>query len=134
MYYPFVKSFDNNDEIEIAIYQQDALLLMSEAALSIEGTLKKNSAGTGTIKFTNNAGAFLFDSGSYELNGRELDKVRDPGIVSLMKGYLCYDKDNTSLSIRGWNYPTGNLVTYYGICLASFTTARELFLANKYCD
>lgn len=114
-YYPFVKSFGNNDEIEIAIYQQDALLLMSEAALTIEGTLKKNTAGTGTIEFTNNAGAFLFDSISYELNGKEMDKVRYPGIVSLMKGYLCYDKDDTSLSIGGWNYPDGKLVTYDAI-------------------
>lgn len=110
-YHPFVKSFGNNDEIEIAIYQQDALLLMSEAAITVEGTLKKNATGTGTIEFTNNAGAFLFDSISYELNGKELDKVRDPGIVSLMKGYLCYERDDCSLSIGGWN-PDGDLVTY----------------------
>lgn len=111
-YYPFVKSFGNNDEIEIAIYQQDALLLMNEAAISIEGTLKKNAAGTGTIDFTNNAGAYLFDSISYELNGKELDKVRDPGTVSLIKGYLCYETNDNSLTIGGWNYPEGQLVTY----------------------
>lgn len=111
-YYPFVKSFGNNDEIEITIYQQDALLLMNEAAISIEGTLTKNAEGTGTIEFTNNAGAFLFDSISYELNGREIDKLRDPGTISLIKGYLCYEKDDPSLSIGGWKYPDGQLVTY----------------------
>ncbi|KAJ8977832.1 hypothetical protein NQ317_011916 [Molorchus minor] len=111
-YYPFVKSFGNNDEVEIAIYQQDSILLMSEAAIIIEGTLKKNATGTGTIEFTNNAGAFLFDSISYELNGKEVDKVRDPGTVSLLKGYLCYEKEDSSLSIGGWNYPEGHLVTY----------------------
>ncbi|KAJ8953841.1 hypothetical protein NQ318_018111 [Aromia moschata] len=111
-YYPFVKAFGNNDEIEIAIYQQDALLLMNEAAISIEGTLRKNANGTGIVEFTNNAGAFLFDSISYELNGKELDKVRNPGIVSSVKGFLCYEKDDTSLSIGGWNYPQGGLVTY----------------------
>ena len=111
-YYPFVKAFGNNDEIEISIYQQDALLLMNEAAISIEGTLRKNAASTGTIEFTNNAGAYLFDSISYELNGKELDKVRDPGTVSLIKSYLCYEKDDYSLSIGGWNYPDGQLVTY----------------------
>lgn len=111
-YYPYVKSFGNNDEIEIAIYQQDALLLMSEAAITIEGTLTKNADGKGTIEFTNNAGAFLFDSISYELNGKEVDKVRDPGTVSLIKGYLCYEKGDSSLSIGGWNYPKGQLVTY----------------------
>lgn len=111
-YYPFVKSFGNNDEIEIAIYQQDALLLMSEAFIVIEGTLTKNTAGTGTIEFTNNAGAFLFDSITYEMNGKELDKVRDPGTVSLIKSYLCYEKGDSSLSTAGWNYPDGQLVTY----------------------
>lgn len=110
-YHPFVKSFGNNDEIEITIYQQDALLLMHEAALSIEGTLKKTSE-TGNVEFTNNAGAYLFDSISYELNGKELDKVRDPGTVSLMRAYLCYDSDDKEHSIAGWYYPSGQLVTY----------------------
>lgn len=110
-YHPFVKSFGNNDEIEITINQLDALLAMSEAAISIEGTLKK-TAGTGTVQFTNNAGAYLFDSISYELNGVEMDRVRDPGTVSLVRGYLTYDKDDDTLSIAGWNFPEGQLVTY----------------------
>ncbi|KAJ8939269.1 hypothetical protein NQ318_015227 [Aromia moschata] len=78
-YHPFVKSFANNDEIEIVIYQQDALLLMHDAAILIEGTLDKTANSTGTVEFTNNCGAYLFDSISYELNGKEIDKVRDPG-------------------------------------------------------
>lgn len=111
-YHPFVKSFGNNDEIEITIYQQDALLLMHEAALIIEGTLTK-TAGEGTItQFTNNAGAYLFDFISYELNGKELDRVRDPGTVSLIRAYLCYENDDNTLSIAGWNFPEGQLVTY----------------------
>lgn len=113
-YHPFVKSFRNNDEIEITIYQQDALLLMHEAALLIEGTLKK-TAGGGTVEFTNNSGAYLFDSISYELNGKEVDKVRDPGTVSLMRAYLCYDKHDETLSIAGWNFPGGQLVTYNSV-------------------
>lgn len=110
-YHPFVKSFRNNDEIEIVIHQQDALLLMHQAALYIEGTLKK-TAGGGTVEFTNNAGAYMFDSISYELGGKEVDKVRDPGTVSLVRSYLCYDKDDETLSIAGWNFPGGQLVTY----------------------
>lgn len=110
-YHPFVKSFRNNDEIEIVIHQQDALLLMHEAALLIEGTLKK-TAGAGTIEFTNNAGAYMFDSISYELNGKEVDKVRDPGTISLVRGYLCYDKYDETLTTAGWNFPGGQLVTH----------------------
>lgn len=116
-YYPFVKSFENNDEIEIVVYQQDALLLMHEAAISIEGTLVKTAAtaggtSTGTLEFTNNAGAYLFDSISYELNGKELDKIRDPGTVSTIKALLCYDRNDETLNAAGWNYPEGQLVTY----------------------
>lgn len=111
IYHPFVKSFGNNDEIEITIYQQDALLLMHKAALSIEGTLKR-TAGTGTVEFTNNSGGYLFDSISYELNGKELDKARDLGTVSLIRSYICYDSDDKEHSIAGWYYPSGQLVTY----------------------
>lgn len=60
MYYSFVKLFGNNNEIEITIYQQDALL------------------------------TFLFDSISYEWNENEIDKVGDPWIVSLLEGELCH--------------------------------------------
>ncbi|KAJ8977252.1 hypothetical protein NQ317_007429 [Molorchus minor] len=111
-YHPFVKSFANNDEIEIVIYQQDALLLMSEAALVIEGTLVKTNGSTGDIQFTTNCGAYLFDSITYELNGKEVDKVRDPGTVSTIRGYLCYNKNDETLNAAGWNYPESQLVTY----------------------
>lgn len=110
-YLPFVRSFRNNDEIEIVIHQQDALLSMHGAALLIEGTLKK-TAGGGVVEFTNNVGAYLFDSISYELNGKEVDKVRDPGTVSLVRSYLSLNKEDKTLSIAGWNFPEGRLVTY----------------------
>ncbi|KAJ8981577.1 hypothetical protein NQ317_002605, partial [Molorchus minor] len=61
-YYPFVKSFGNNDEVEIAIYQQDSILLMSEAAIIIEGTLKKNATGTGTVVSTRTKRAEMEES------------------------------------------------------------------------
>ncbi|KAJ8913264.1 hypothetical protein NQ315_012882 [Exocentrus adspersus] len=109
-YYPFVKSFKNNDEIEITVYQQDALLQISEAALIIEGTLTK-TAGAGDIVFTNNAGAYLFYSISFELNGKELDRVRDPGTVSSIRGYLCYGK-NEEHSMAGWNLNSPHMVIY----------------------
>ncbi|KAJ8974688.1 hypothetical protein NQ317_019844 [Molorchus minor] len=99
-YHPFVKSFANNDEIEIVIYQQDALLLMSEAALVIEGTLGKTNGSTGDIQFTTNCGAYLFDSITYELNGKEVDKVRDPDTVSTIRGYLCYNKNDDTQRCR----------------------------------
>lgn len=105
-YYPFVKSFQPNDVVEIVINQGDAFLLMYDAAIYIKGSLKK-TAGNGKVEFINNAGAFFFDSISYELNGKEVDNVRDPGIVSTIRGYLCYSKeDSARLITAGWNYPS----------------------------
>lgn len=106
-YYPYVKSFNNNDSIEITINQSDAWLQMYSAAIIIEGTLKKAEQTPpveGTVKFVNNAGSFLFDSVTYELNGKEVDTVRDPGIVSTIKGYLCYNETNSKhMSIASWS-------------------------------
>jgi hypothetical protein len=79
---------------------------MYDAALSIKGHLKKKS-GTGAVDLVNNnAGGFLFDSITYELNGIEIEHVKDPGIVSLVRGYLCYNENETKhLNIAGWSYP-----------------------------
>lgn len=105
-YYPYVKSFNNNDVIEISINQGDSWLMMHEAALVIEGVLTRKS-GAGEVNLVNNAGAFLFDMISYDLNGKEIDSVREPGIVSTIKGYLCYSPhDSKHLDIAGWNYPS----------------------------
>ncbi|CAG9762620.1 unnamed protein product [Ceutorhynchus assimilis] len=102
---PYIKSFENNDIIEISINRNDAWVLIHDAALSIRGKLKK-TAGAGNVKFVNNAGAFFFDSITYLLNGIEMEHVKDPGITSLIRGYLCYtEEDSNHLNVAGWNYP-----------------------------
>lgn len=76
-------------------------LLMYDAAIYMKGHLKK-TAGDGSVKFINNIGAFLFESISYELNGKEVDNVRDPGTVSTIRSYLCCSKeDSTRLVTAG---------------------------------
>ncbi|KAJ8953458.1 hypothetical protein NQ318_023577 [Aromia moschata] len=65
---------------------------------------------TGTEEFTNNCGAYLFNSVTYELNGKEIDKVRDPGTVSTIRAYLSYDRHN---EISGWNFPEGRFATHH---------------------
>ncbi|XP_049817993.1 uncharacterized protein LOC126264368 [Aethina tumida] len=109
-YYPYIKSFNNNDVIEISINQRDSWVLMHEAAIVIEGELRRDG-GEGEVSLVNNAGAFMFDNITYELNGKEVDSVRTPGIVSTIRGYLCYNQmDSNILSTAGWCYPN-NLVT-----------------------
>lgn len=104
-YLPFIKSFNNSDVIEITINRSDCWLLMYDAAIIIKGKLQKTK-GSGEVKLVQNAGAFLFDSIIYELCGTEIENVRDPGIISTMRGYLVYEEDDSKLfETGGWNYP-----------------------------
>lgn len=112
-YLPFVKSFENNDTVEIVINRPDVWLLMYDAAISIHGQMTKT--GSGSVKLVNNFGAFLFESIKYEICGFEVDSVKDPGIISTVRGYLTYDKDdNQELATAGWNYPNSPLVDEKG--------------------
>lgn len=109
-YYPYVKSFGNNDIIEITVNQADSWFSMSESSIIVQGKIEKTNQENGNIQLAPNAGAFFFDSITYELCGKEVDSIRDPGRVSAIRGYLCYDSNiNKDLSVAGWNYP-GNPV------------------------
>lgn len=95
-YSPFLNSFNNSDEIRIAIQHQDLYVLPSESFLYIEGALTKTD---GTISadstLTNNSMAFLFEEGRYELNGVEIDKTKNLGITTTLKN-LSSLNDNES--------------------------------------
>lgn len=119
-YHPHTKSFNYNDEIEITINQKDTLMAMYDAYIYIEGRANiQNTLQTNEITaaaepkklhelLVNNFGSFMFESISYELNGKEIEKVRSPGIVSTIKAYLCLSEDEcNSYQISGWNWPNG---------------------------
>ncbi|CAH1112384.1 unnamed protein product [Psylliodes chrysocephalus] len=104
IYTPFIKSFNNNDAVEIIIKQVDSFFLMSDALLCIKGKLDVN--GGGDVSLAPNFGAFLFDSCSYSESSKEIEVVRDTGIVSTIRSLLCYKpEDSKHMSIGGWNYP-----------------------------
>nr|XP_023027928.1 uncharacterized protein LOC111515966 [Leptinotarsa decemlineata] len=104
-YYPYVKSFRNNDVIEININQSDAYDALYDSLLFISGKVERTK-GDGHVTFVNNAGGFMFQSATYELNGKELEAVREVGIVSTVRGFLTYtDEDIKHLAISGWTYP-----------------------------
>ncbi|KAJ8912539.1 hypothetical protein NQ315_006609 [Exocentrus adspersus] len=108
-YYPYVKFFRNNDTIEITINQSDVFEAMDDGLLLISGKVKKN--GGGTVSFVNNTGAFMFSAISYEMNVKEIERVRDPGLVSTVRGYMCYtEEDSKHLVVAGWNYPNAPLL------------------------
>lgn len=109
-YHPQTKSFDYNDSCDIVIFQQDVFMDMSEAVLIVEGTFEEQTGGDGKCSLTNNPASFMFSDITYELNGKEVEKVRDPGIVSTVRGLLTYNTDESrALNIAGWT-PFGNQV------------------------
>ncbi|KAJ8914879.1 hypothetical protein NQ315_014892 [Exocentrus adspersus] len=105
-YYPYTRSFRNNDIIEIVINQSTLFDATYDSQLLVSGKIIKT--GDGDVSFVNNAPAFMFSSVKYVLGGgsKEMELVQDPGIVSTVRGYLGYtSEDSKHLAISGWNFP-----------------------------
>lgn len=95
---PYNNSFKNNDEIRICINRQDLIVLPCESQILIEGTINKDCT------FINNGLAYLFQDIRYELNGVEIDRTKNCGITTTMKGLISYAKETeNALENSGWN-------------------------------
>ncbi|KAJ8913315.1 hypothetical protein NQ315_010983 [Exocentrus adspersus] len=102
-YYPYTRSFRNNDIIEIVINQSTLFDATYDSQLLVSGKIIKT--GDGDVSFVNNAPVFMFSSVKY-MYLVEMELVQDPGIVSTVRGYLCYtSEDSKHLAISGWNFP-----------------------------
>ncbi|XP_044736986.1 uncharacterized protein LOC123298950 [Chrysoperla carnea] len=104
-YSPFLSTFDNNDEIRICIQNQNLNILICESFLYIEGTVKKASDNTlsTTAKLVNNYPAYLFEEIRYEINGIEIDRVRNVGHTLTLKNYISLnDNESKMLLNAGW--------------------------------
>jgi hypothetical protein len=87
-------AINNSDEIRICINNQDLLTLPCKSYLYIKGKIDNHEKG----HFINNAFAFLFDEIRYEVAGKEIDIVRNPGISSLMKILCSHNKKLTNVA------------------------------------
>jgi len=80
--------FGHSDKIRISIQQQDLYTLSYERFLYVEERLmvkRENDESQTTLG--NNCVAFMFDENQYELNGVEIDRNRNVGIISTIKNY-----------------------------------------------
>lgn len=120
-YNPYTNSFNNSDEIRIVIQNQDLYILPHKSYLYIEGTVELDlpappgddvvGAARATAEavrippnFVNNAIAFLFDEMRYELNGFEIDRCKNVGITSTLKGYTSFTPHDVGrIGNAGWN-------------------------------
>ncbi|XP_044586001.1 uncharacterized protein LOC123266038 [Cotesia glomerata] len=103
---PYASStFNNSDEIRIAVQHQDLCLLPSKSTLHFYGRMRKadGTAVSATTKMINMAVCHMFEEIRYELNGVEIDRCKNVGITSVMKGYASLSPGQQNiLENTGW--------------------------------
>jgi hypothetical protein len=107
-YKPYVTSFNLNDEICIPINQQDQYVLPSESTLYIEGSIavfnRETKLQVNSVLFTNNPILHLFQDIRYELNGIEIDRIKNAGVTTTMKSLISMNELESSMSKQwGWD-------------------------------
>lgn len=107
-YKPYVTSFNLNDEIRIPINQQDQYVLPSESTLYIEGSIavfnRETKLQVNSVLFTNNPILHLFQDIRYELNGIEIDRIKNAGVTTTMKSLISMNELESSMSKQwGWD-------------------------------
>ena len=95
-------NFNNSDEIRISIQHQDLNLLPSKSSLHVCGRLVKNdNSPLEHTDFVNNGICHLFDEIRYEINAIEIDRCKNVGLTSLVKGWLSFNP-RQNLENAGW--------------------------------
>lgn len=105
-YQPYASNLlNNNDEIRISVQRQDLFTLPSESLIYIEGQLlKENNTPSTHAKFINNGILHLFDEIRYEVGGIVIDRIRNPGVTTTLKGYISYSiNESLLLENAGWS-------------------------------
>lgn len=135
-YKPYVTSFNRNDEIRIPINQQDLYLLPSASTLYLEGTFdiknRESKAPVQNVTFINNPLLYLFQDIRYELNGVEIDRIKNAGITTTMKGLVSMNESESKMSkIWGWDIE-GNINGNGGSFAVSIPLKNILGFAEDY--
>lgn len=102
---PYTSSnFNNSDEIRISIQHQDLNLLPSRSSLHVVGKLTKtNGAAVQNTKLVNNGVCHLFEEIRYEINAIEIDRCKNVGLTTVMKGWASLNPSQTSIvENAGW--------------------------------
>lgn len=100
-YTPYTNSYGESEEIRITIQNQDLCLLPSESYLYMQVAVTTENHNDAVedkdkVKFVNNFASFLFNEARYELNGVEIDRIRNVGITSTMKLLTASCESNTN--------------------------------------
>lgn len=95
----------SNDEIRIAIQNQDVITFPHDSVLEVRGKLTyEDGTKAETSSIVNNGIAHLFEEIRYELWGMPIDSTKNVGITSTMIGYVLHSPDDVrALSNCGWD-------------------------------
>lgn len=110
---PYASStLNNNDEVRIAISQQDIITAPFESVLHISGKVEGKTAGaTVDVHLVNNAIAHLFEDIRYEISGIEIDRTKYLGVSSTIKNLLSITSgEQDSLKNACWFGPGKTLL------------------------
>lgn len=115
-------SLNKSDEIRLPIQDQNLYSLPSQSSLNIFGQiLNQENKASANLHVINNAIAFLFDECRYELCGIVIDRCRNCGITTLLKGLLSFtERDCVRLENAGWNLGGPNIIDkngYFNVCI-----------------
>lgn len=137
-YNPYSNSFKENDEIRIPINQQDIYILPSASYIYVEGratVFSQDVAGKKTkktVKFTNNPILCLFQDIRYEINGVEIDRIKNVGITTTLKSYVALSAGESKAGeVWGWKLD-GFEIDSNGIFSALIPLRNVLGFAEDY--
>ncbi|KAL7294505.1 hypothetical protein TKK_0012497 [Trichogramma kaykai] len=100
-----MSNFNNNDQIRISIQHQELNLLPSRSSIHISGRITKDDDTALAATYIVNCGiCHLFDDIRYELNAVEIDRCKNVGLTTVMKGWPSFNKSqqNSVLANSGW--------------------------------
>lgn len=116
-YHPYASnSLGHNDEIRLRVQGQDLITQPSESYIQVDGKITDDKdKSSATLKLANNGILHLFDEIRYELGGAVLDRNRNPGITSTLKGYVSYNSNMSSRLLNsGWSLENPSIVDENG--------------------
>ncbi|XP_063232510.1 uncharacterized protein LOC134536638 [Bacillus rossius redtenbacheri] len=115
-YSPYISGpYLQSSEVIITIQNEDVYTLPSQSFIRIRGVLLKNNGQHPTTTWIIRNGVLhLFSRISYNLNGIELDSVRDPGITCTIKNYLNLTRNELPVAkMAGWGNEENFKVSVY---------------------
>lgn len=117
-------NFNNSDEIRIAIQHQDLNILPSKSSLHIVGKLTKADGNpVANTNLVNNGVCHLFEEIRYEINAIEIDKCKNVGLTTAMKGWISLNPSQKLIvENAGWidigeTQSIVNNAGYFDICI-----------------